>query len=205
MDLRTQVAFPTWEFPRRIHSIPDFRHDVEHLSGDFAAALVVGGGFRGGVVAEPRVGVVNGVTRHGPLDDGARLVGLAARHEGDEALPGVSVGVVQLGVRADRGAVVGVSDEVEGIVAGGGVFNGKACPAHGGDGPAIAGGHLRAARVGVDPDEAVVARCGLSPDLRHVASPGVVGADKGHVRISPIPKPPRDRRGDLAQHELSLI
>src|SRR3954470_11197212 len=58
----------------QIESIANFGHDVKHLAGDFAAALVVGGGLGGRVVAEPRVNVVDGVTRNGALDNGTALV-----------------------------------------------------------------------------------------------------------------------------------
>ena len=75
--------------------VVDVGHDVEHFSRDFAAAFVVGGGFGGRVVAEARVGVVDGESGDGAFDDWAAFVGDAAGHEGDEVLRGVAVGVVE--------------------------------------------------------------------------------------------------------------
>src|SRR5688572_16426047 len=106
------VALDNFWIARRIDLPADLGHDVEHLPGDFAAAFVGGGGFGGGVVAEFWVGVVDGESGHGSIDEGAGFVGRAAGHEGDEAIFGVAIGVVQFGVRADGWTVVGVLDEV---------------------------------------------------------------------------------------------
>src|SRR6266496_1939643 len=98
--------------PRQPVRLPaDFRHDVEHLPGYFPASLIVGGGFGWCIITKPGASVMYGIPGDRSLNDWTSLVGHAAGHQGNEIESRIGIGIVELGIRADRGAVLRISDQ----------------------------------------------------------------------------------------------